>query len=662
MISVTFSDWGDNQITLPSRLTYTPTHYSDKATGGSDTAEIEVTGVLSDLWLLFGLLGYRVILTTDDGTVVWHGLVEEIFVESGILRRGLSLKKMANRLKVAYTVEDIDGNVERQTTAWSENALSVSRYGSKEDILSLSDTIATTATQYRDTQLAQRGTPIKIFDLNGNDRQAATLYCTGLINTLAWVHYEQAAGYIAHDTGSTASQVIGVGTTSTRIGFSKDGKIHHLDGGMEVLQVDARIQVAGSASNNGAHLVESTDSRDPVTYTTGTIFFDVSDDVNDSNNGLSILDNNDYIQISGAANGANNGIKLVTSTGAGHITVSPSTIVNEVAGASASKTIVRGTFARTATEFVEEFPSNNTTVTVHGAQIMQTFVVPSNTAWTVNEISLRVRKYNSPADGLILTLATVSNNQPGTTLESVTLPASDISAVTHTWRTWTFANTTVLSPGVTYCIVVSRSSSNSLSSYYSVEVDTGVGYTSGDYRVYTGSSWTDPYVDASLYFRIESAQETTTQIQNIANRCGQFLSVADANSDIVNASGVETPQFREGDLDGLTELEKLLDIGTSDDRRLLATVTPNRRLRIYRKPDAATTDNILNNDGSIVTATNTKMPEGKLIAGTWLRTRDVPASVGALTTLESLFIESSERSGDGVLRPRAEEQEAVWDL
>lgn len=657
MISVTFEDWAGNQITLPSRLTYMPTHYSDKATGGSDTAEIEVNGVTNDLWLLFGLLGYRAILTTDDGSIVWHGLVEGIFVETGILRRGLSLRNMANKIKVAYTVEDIDGNVERETTAWTENSESTLRYGDKEAILSLSDTIATTAEQYRDTQLEQRGTPIKVFDLNGNDRQVGILYCTGLINTLSWVHYEQPAGYIAHDTGSTASQLIGVGTTSTRIGFSSDGKIHHLDGGMEALQVDARVQVSGSASNNGAHLVESVDSRDAVIYTASTIFFDPTDDVNDSANGLSILDNNDWIEISGASNGDNNGIKLVTSTGAGHITVShPPTIITEAAGASV--TIKRGTFARTATEFVEEAPSNNTTVTVHGAQIMQTFVVPSNTSWTVNEISLRVRKYNDPADGLILTLATVSNNQPGTTLESITLASSEISSVTHTWRTWTFANTTTLSPGVTYCLVVSRSSSNSLSSYFSVEVDTGVGHSSGDYRVYTGSSWTDPYVDASLYFRVEGAQETTVQMQTIVSNCGQFLD----GIEVFDASGVETPQFREGDLDGQTELEKLLDIGTSANRRLLATVTPNRKLRIYKKPVAATTDNLLGNDGSIVTSTNTRLPEGRLIAGTWLRTKDVPVSVGALTKLESLFIESSERNADGILRPRAEEQDEVWDL
>lgn len=657
MINLSFEDWVGGQLSPPDRLKFTPTHYSDIATGGSDTAEISVIGPRDDLWLLFSLLGQRAIITGDDGTIVWHGLVEEIFVETGIMRRGLSLRDMVNRISVAYTVEDLDGNVARETTDWVEDSESILRYGQKEAILSLSDTTTATAEQYRDTQLAQRSAPVKIFDLNGGGNTAATIYCVGLTNTLEWMHYQQAAGYVAHDTGTTGTQTIGVGTTSTRIGFSSDGKIHHLDGGLSSLQSDSLVQVSGSASNSGAHVVASVDSRDPVVYTASTIFFDTVDDVNSSENALTFLDNNDFAEIAGASNGANNGIKLVTSTGSGHITVNPATIVNESAGASV--TLTRGTFARTETEFTEEFPSASITVTQHGYDIMQTFVIPSATSWTVDQVSLRVRKYGNPSDNLVVKLATVSGSQPGTTLETASLAASEISSNAYTWRTWSFANTTTLSAGVTYCLHVYRSGSASLANYFSVEIDTDASYANGDYRVYTGSSWTDSYVDASLYFRIESAQSTTSQIQNIISTCGQFF----AGSEIFDASGIDTLQYRTGDLDGLSELEKLLDIGTSNDRRLLATVTPTRWLRVYEKPlSTEQQNNIINNDGSIVSPTNTPIPGGRLIAGTWLRGRDVPPSVGALSTLDTIFVEASERNADGVLRPRAEEQKAVWDL
>ena len=659
MIFVSIEDMvSGNQYTIPSNIKFTPTHYGDIATGGSDTAEVEAVGPLNDLIMLFSMLSKRLVISAESGTPVWHGLIEEVIIERGLARWGLSLRNMANRISVAYTVEDIDGNVNRETTAWAEDAESIARYGTKEAILSLSDTTAATAQQYRDTQLERRKYPAKIYDLNGaGDTEAkATIYCIGLINTLEWVHYQQLSGYLAHDVGTTGTQVLGVGTTSTRIGFSSDGKIHHLDSVLTALQTDNMVQVTGSASNNGAHVVTSTDSREPVTYTASTIFFDPSDDVNSSENALSFLDNNDYLEISGASNGVNNGIKLVTSTGAGHITVNPATIINESAGSSV--TLQRGTFARTETEFTEEFPSNSVTLRVHGFRIMQSFTLASSGSWPVNTVSLRIRKYGSPSDDVTISIATVSGNAPGTVLESASITASEISSVTHTWRTWQFDNATTLAPGVNYCLWVYREGSASLANYYSVEVDTGVGYANGDLRYYTGSAWTDPYIDASLYFRIESAQTTTAQIQNIVSTCGQFF----AGTEIFDASGVQTPQYRTGDLDGLSEFEKLLDIGTSANQRLFATVTPSRYLRIYQKPLASRIDHYIELDGSIMTSLGTRINEGRLIAGTWIRPREIPPSVGAFSDLGSIFVEASERNADGVLRPRAEEQQAVWDL
>ena len=75
--------------------------------------------------------------------------------------------------------------------------------------------------------------------------------------------------------------------------------------------------------------------------------------------------------------------------------------------------------------------------------------------------------------------------------------------------------------------------------------------------------------------------DTATQAAAIATTAGQFLSAVDQGV----SSGLEISEFRDGDGLALYEIEELLKMGTSNFRRMLASVDINRRLRIYEEPD-----------------------------------------------------------------------------
>ena len=67
----------------------------------------------------------------------------------------------------------------------------------------------------------------------------------------------------------------------------------------------------------------------------------------------------------------------------------------------------------------------------------------------------------------------------------------------------------------------------------------------------------------------------------------------------------------------IDELEALLDSGTSNQRRLLAEVTPERILRIYEQPAAAETL-LMAADGTLQTLTGGAWGPGKLPHGRWI--------------------------------------------
>lgn len=641
---------GGNLLPWPSGVVADSPTYGESVQGGFLRAEIAATGPREGLWALLRWLGYLVRIRNAEGTAVWLGMIYEVTLRTEALEVGLSLDQMYNRIAVAYTTNGADGAAERSTTSWAEDAESIARYGYKELLHTAADVSASQATALRDTLLATLSKPRSHLSLEPG-QAGATLRCMGLAETLGWRYYSQPAGVEEHLAGGQ-EQPLGQGLTAATMGFTPDGRIHDTGNRLDALPKGHNVQVTGSTSNNGAHLLDAS-GKDGATYTATTISFDPSDDISDSANGLNILAADDIITISGSA--SNNGLRRVKAAGAGAITVyTPPLIVTGAAGASV--TIAQAGSVKTLSTFVSELPAATVTLTVHGQKVAQSFSLAANVSWTVDQIVINIKKTGAPADSVQVELCADSAGAPGTVLASATVAAASIYE-TMNWVAFDLGNTATISYGSSYWVVVSRTGANDIANYYAVDVDEGLGYSRGQCKLWTGASWSARATNADMAFRVLGAWETTRQIQEIYNACNQFFAAVD----VVDSSGVYSLQYRAGDGTGWTEVEALANAGSSAGRRLLVSTTADRVLRVQLQELAGDNNLLLGVDGALRMPTGRMLPAGWLPTAQWVRLADVPGNVDALASLANIFIERAEWN-NGRLRVEPQGAPSVWDL
>jgi len=187
--------------------------------------------------------------------------------------------------------------------------------------------------------------------------------------------------------------------------------------------------------------------------------------------------------------------------------------------------------------------------------------------------------------------------------------------------------------------LVSKTSGYSTTDYYVVELNEDAGYASGVVKLYNGSGWVSRAVDADLPFQIWSWRQTTDQISDILTSANQFFS----DYEIRNASAVYKRQFRDQDQTAQVEIENLLRVGTTGDKRLLANVTIERVAQIYAEPSAnGDNDLMLNPLGKLTDVTGQELEPGRLPAGQWLQLTGVPTNVDTNEKLSPLFVERAE--------------------
>lgn len=137
------------------------------------------------------------------------------------------------------------------------------------------------------------------------------------------------------------------------------------------------------------------------------------------------------------------------------------------------------------------------------------------------------------------------------------------------------------------------------------------------------------------------AVETTEQIEDIIAAVGEFVTAVD----VVDASGVSSLEYRDGDTSAQAEVEKLLERGHSTGRRMLCVVTRERVLRLYVEPTPGQYDLLLHADGTLRDRFGAALGYGECPAGEWARLTDVlPATVATslLADASLLFIEEAE--------------------
>lgn len=637
------------------RLQFTPVWYSATAIGGYETADIRVDGPADALHSLLRLLGYTVHIRNANHTIVWSGVIDEVTITAGAQQIGSSIKNIVNRVKVAYTSQTPDGTLERLTTDWASDSESINRYGYAERLYTKSDVSQAQAEAYRDTLIATLKDPTPILRLQRGSTQAPSgmMSCSGQWSLLSRQLFANVSGLVEHNTSGGSDQLLGVGKTTTEFGFSGN-KIVDFSNDVDALPTDVSVVISGSTSNDGT-VTTTRGGTDGQTYIASTIAFDPSDDILDSASGLAFLSDNDVINVSGSS--SNDEVRVVTDAiNAEHITVGGTTITTEAEGPTI--TIVQAGYVETDTTFTTELPSASTTLTVVGVYTAQKFTLADNVSWTVNDISIRIRKVGSPTDNVIVSLYTDSSGSPGTSIEQATKDGTEIGTATA-WHKFIFTNANTISYGTNYWIVVARSGANSMDNYYIVDVDETLGYTSGDLKVWNSSSWVARSPDADMPFIVRGAEETTLQISNIATNAGQFIDAVD----IQDASSVESNQYRSGDGSALFEIEQLIESGTNTGARLFAKVTPEKTLSIYQQETSdPSRDLILLSDGTVTQPTGRFEP-GVLPVGKWVRVVGIQSGVDHLAPLSRFPVERAEyqvESGDLLLEPPGET--SLWTM
>jgi hypothetical protein len=216
------------------------------------------------------------------------------------------------------------------------------------------------------------------------------------------------------------------------------------------------------------------------------------------------------------------------------------------------------------------------------------------------------------------------------------------------WFEFILSVPVTLAPATSYWIQVQRSTYPTIdaTAYYMIDTNLDKGYDKGTLMYYntTLSIWQDASHKGDMLFKVMGAVDSTDQLVSIITACGQFF----AGIIIEQKSGVNSTQYRNGDSTGLYEFNKLLLIGTTNLRRFLAEVTPNRYLRIYEepvKPAIALNSYGLNSKVQLLFESGAPVDMELCLVGIWCHLKDViPATIDLSVVADPslFFIDAAE--------------------
>jgi hypothetical protein len=640
-------------VLAPAGVRLTPTGWSAAALGGPVACEVAVTGETAALLGLAAWLGYGLEIVDEAGGVVWWGQVTGVEVTAGGVRRGLAIGDVANRVRLLYVRQVAGGGEEAAETAWSEDAASVARYGLRERVFSAGTLTDSQAAAMVATLLGKLAAPQRSVRLEGGAKGAnaeGRLTGRGWFARLDDVYYENVAGLEEHNPGSGATAIpVGLGFTSVYLAFVDAGSkklIQECEG--KFLHFgeygDLNVWVTGVAYNGGLKTVASGDGRAPVVYQSDLVTFGLNDDLHDGAFGLEFIATDDVIFVTGAERVENRGSRRVETTGISHIEVSPGWNGGFVDsdGAEPTITILRGNGITITTDVANEPPNGTTveTVAAWGQRVYQTLGLAANTEWAVDRIELRVRKVGSPADSLRVGLYTDGGGVPGTLIEQVTVAGSALAGEVG-WVAFALSSAPTVEYGVSYGIQIDRTGAMDALNFYEAEIDADAGYSRGALALHDGAAWQTGTGD--LIFRVVGAVNALDLATAVVSQAGTEI----GRTVMEATTGVEAWQYAEGEETAGAVLRRLLEMGDSSGRRLLATVTPDRALRVAPQGEDYLAWLRLEK-GLPGWLDGTPLQAGVLPVGVWMELGDVALLSEAWAGLDRVFVErASYRVGQG---------------
>jgi len=168
-------------------------------------------------------------------------------------------------------------------------------------------------------------------------------------------------------------------------------------------------------------------------------------------------------------------------------------------------------------------------------------------------------------------------------------------------------------------------------------------------------------LDWTYYSTAAADVDTATQAKNIAVAKGPFF--AGVKQDVT--SGILTSAFRDGDGKSMYVIQELLKMGTSNTRRMLASVDLNRYLTIYEEP-LPSNPFLITRDGKLRDAFDNPVRAETCPVGVWMRLKDViPSSVDTTLLADPTlaFVDMSEFEVESKkLRLTPRNLENPWDI
>lgn len=270
----------------------------------------------------------------------------------------------------------------------------------------------------------------------------------------------------------------------------------------------------------------------------------------------------------------------------------------------------------------------------------QSFQNTSGANWDADKVWLRVHKAGAPVDDFQVALYSDVGGDPGASLATASMAGADINEYAE-WTEFELSSDVTLVAGTTYWIRVTRSGGMDVANFYVADGNSSEGYTNGELKLWDGSAWVTWGLPCDLNFRVTGTQETTAQISTIIDDAGEFVIA----TDIDDASGVHRNQYRNGDSTALFEIIELLNIGTSNNRRLLMRILSNYHLRVYEEPAQYEMDYSLDAGNIVRDQYGAIVPPSICPVGVWMRFEDVIPStidISRLMNAGFVFVEEAE--------------------
>ena len=234
----------------------------------------------------------------------------------------------------------------------------------------------------------------------------------------------------------------------------------------------------------------------------------------------------------------------------------------------------------------------------------------------------RIRKEGSPATNLTARLHQDSGGYPQSVIAtSETVSAASISREGYEWMKFTWSTPYTLTGGQRYWISLNPGGVNA-ANYYILKIDENMNLVGqgGKYYDQSASTWnklpsiTAPGSRPDVYFRVVCLSDTGEQLAAIAGEGGQFLTKITSLT-----TGVMASAYRNNGHDCYEEILSLMRLGTSNQRLVLAGVTPGRHLQFYEQPDPEEADLYMDGESRFFTKTCAPFPSYHPPVGRWVR-------------------------------------------